>query len=212
MLLWNRNLSFHRKWSLREHQQKTWPNTDGYNYQSNQNNMGSGEKWQQQFNCCSKHKQLGLSVKHITTTPSPPAPNSGVEDMETSASCPQKSHHTTSVVYISFIILRKKYKVWATSCCSGRLAYLTERISCLFPLILRRMNPTWCHHSTWLKILLFVNADIEEGTSSRVQKKYVPPGPTHTSLLAWCLTPSVIVKEDGDTYFGILFSWLTVFF
>lgn len=44
-------------------------------------------------------------------------------------------------------------------CCC---AYLTERRSRLLSLIIfTRLNPTWCHHSTKLKIQLSVNAHIE---------------------------------------------------
>lgn len=99
------------------------------------------------------------------------------------------------------------YKVQSVSYCSGRCAYLTERISCLFPLILRRMNPTRRHHSTWLKILLFVDADIEEGTSSRVQK--ICPTWSNSHLNS-CLMPySICYWERGRRHVFWHFIYLT---
>lgn len=106
------------------------------------------------------------------------------------------------------------YKVWGLSC-----SYLTERRSCLLSLILTRMYPTWCHHSTRLKILLSVNADIEKvppvgcekicSTRSQFTPQFWPDFLVHLLLrrgketrvfafcfaLTWHVAPLVSVKQ-----------------
>lgn len=131
-------------------------NSDGYNYQNNQNNWALVGK--------SKTIQLLLQAQtagpkcQTNYSPLPPlTPNWESEDMMENSQLPPKINFMITVQNISFIILQIMYKVWGLSC-----SYLTERRSCLLSLILTRMYPTWCHHSTRLKILLSVNADIEK--------------------------------------------------
>lgn len=191
-------------------------NSDSYNYQNNQNNWALVGK--------SKTIQLLLQAQtagpkcQTNYSPLPPlTPNWEWRHDGKQSQLPPKINFMITVQNISFIILQIMYKVWGLSC--SCCAYLTERRSCLLSLILTRMYPTWCHHSTRLKILLSVNADIEKvppvgcekicSTRSQFTPQFWPDFLVHLLLrrgketrvfafcfaLTWHVAPLVSVKQ-----------------
>lgn len=141
---------------------KIWHKSDSYNYQKNQNNwalLGNSKTirvlWQAQTAGpkCQTHPPQTRTHTHNSDKTSQLLPGGKKKKHIHGYHLKSSIHHFT--IYNNLDL--------SSSCCC---AYLTERRSCLLSLILTRMNPTWCHHST-----RFIRARRHrKGTSGRVQR------------------------------------------
>lgn len=114
----------------------------------------------------------------------------------------QKPESVAPKYHFNGLHLKKTFYKWCTKSFELSCVYLTERRSRLLALfILTWMNPTWCHHSTWLKILFSISSHIEKVAPAGC-KKICSLYPIYTSILPWFLSPSV---EGAETCVIITF-------